>query len=50
MSREFQKHNVPFQFHQITKAEHGLTGGDRAEIEEAQRQAFSFVKLHLERP
>lgn len=50
MAREFQKHNVSFQFHPIAKAEHGLTGGDRAEIDEAQRKAFEFVKLHLERP
>jgi acetyl esterase/lipase len=50
MAREFQKHGVPFQFYEIAKAEHGLTGGDRAEIEEAQRKAFEFVKLHLEQP
>ena len=50
MAQEFQKRGVAFQFHQIAKAEHGLTGGDRVEIEEAQRKAFGFVKLHLERP
>ena len=50
MAREFQKHGVPFQFYEIAKAEHGLTEGDRAEIEEAQRKAFEFVKLHLEQP
>ncbi len=50
MAREFQRHGVKFQFHQIAKAEHGLTGGDRGEIEEAQRQAFEFVKVHLEQP
>jgi acetyl esterase/lipase len=50
MAREFQKHGVAFQFHQIAKAEHGLTGGDNADIEEAQRKAFEFVKLHLEQP
>ena len=49
MAQEFQKSGVPFQFHQIAKAEHGLTGGDRAEIEEAERKAFAFVKLHLDR-
>src|SRR5262245_57321187 len=49
MAQEFQKHGVAFKFHQIAKAEHGLTGGDRAEIEEAQRKAFEFVKVHLER-
>ena len=50
MAQEFQRHGVPFQFHPIAKAEHGLAGGDRTEIEEAQRKAFEFVKLHLERP
>jgi acetyl esterase/lipase len=50
MAREFEKHGVPFQFHQIAHGEHGLGGGDRQEIEEAQRKALDFVKLHLERP
>ncbi|MEO8425982.1 MAG: alpha/beta hydrolase [Verrucomicrobiota bacterium] len=50
MAEEFRKHGVAFQFHQIAKAEHGLTGGDQGEIEEAQRKAFEFVKLQLERP
>ena len=50
MAQEFQKRGVPFQFHQIAKAEHGLTGGDRTEIDEAQRKAFEFVKSYLERP
>jgi acetyl esterase/lipase len=48
MAREFKRNNVPFQFHAIANAEHGLTGGDRAEIEEAQRKAFAFVKQSLE--
>ncbi len=50
MAQEFQRHGVAFQFHPIAKAEHGLTGGDRAEIEEAERKAFEFVKVRLERP
>ena len=45
MAQQFQKHGVAFQFHQIARAEHGLTGGDRGEIDEAQRKAFEFVKL-----
>jgi acetyl esterase/lipase len=48
MVKEFQQHGVPFQFHPIDKAEHGLSGGDRAQIDEAQRKAFEFVKHHLE--
>jgi len=50
MAQEFQKHGVAFEFYQIANAEHGLTGGDRAEIEAAEEKAFEFVKLHLERP
>jgi acetyl esterase/lipase len=50
MAKEFQKHSVAFQFHRSANAEHGLAGGNRAEIEEAQRKAFEFVKFYLERP
>ena len=50
MAKELQKHGVPFQFHQIAGAEHGLAGGDRGEIEETERKAFEFVKLHLSHP
>jgi dipeptidyl aminopeptidase/acylaminoacyl peptidase len=50
MAKELQKHGVPFQFHQIPGAEHGLAGGDRGEIEETERKAFEFVKLHLAHP
>ncbi len=50
MADEFRKHGVAFQFHQIDKPEHGLSGGNRGEIEEAHRKAFEFVKLYLERP
>jgi acetyl esterase/lipase len=49
MAEELKKHEVPFQFHKIAKAEHGLSGGDHAEIDEAERKAFEFIKLHLER-
>jgi dipeptidyl aminopeptidase/acylaminoacyl peptidase len=50
MAQEFRKHGVPFQFHQIANAEHGLAGRNRDEIASAERQAFDFVKLHLEQP
>lgn len=50
MAQEFQRQGVTFQFHPIANAEHGLAGGDRKAIEEAQRKAFEFVKLYLERP
>ena len=47
MAQEFRKFGVPFQFHQL-KAEHGLAGGNREEIEAIESKAFEFVKLHLE--
>jgi acetyl esterase/lipase len=50
MIREFQKHGVAHELHAIAGAEHGLAGGDRAEINEAYRKAFEFVKRHLEQP
>ncbi len=50
MVREFQKHGVEFEFQQVAGGEHGLSGGKPAEITEAQRKAFEFVKRHLERP
>ena len=49
MAQEFQKFGVAFQFHQL-KAEHGLAGGNREEIETIQNKAFKFVKSHLESP
>jgi dipeptidyl aminopeptidase/acylaminoacyl peptidase len=50
MAREFEKHGVPFQLHEIKNGEHGLGGGDPVQIKEAYRKAFEFVKGHLERP
>jgi acetyl esterase/lipase len=50
MAAEFKKLHVQFQFHRIANAEHGLSGGDRAEIQKAEREAFAFVKQHLETP
>jgi acetyl esterase/lipase len=50
MAREFEKHGVPFQLHAIANGEHGLGGGDPAEIKEAYRKAFEFVKHRLEQP
>jgi acetyl esterase/lipase len=49
IAQELKKQNVPFQFHRIANAEHGLAGGDGEQIEAAQQQAFEFVKRSLER-
>ena len=48
MAAEFKKHNVPSEFYTIQNGEHGLGGGDRAEVEKAYRGAFEFVKQRLE--
>jgi len=48
MAEELKKHGVPFQFHQIKNAEHGLAGGNKGEINAAQLKAFEFVKAHLD--
>ena len=50
MAREFARHGVPHQFHEIARGEHGLAGGDREQIEAAHTKAFAFVKEKLERP
>jgi acetyl esterase/lipase len=49
MAREFEQKGVPFQYHEIANGEHGLGGGKPEEIEDANRRAFEFVKLHLEK-
>jgi acetyl esterase/lipase len=48
MSQALEKAGVPYRFYQIANAEHGLGGGDKAEIERAQQAAFEFVKRYLE--
>lgn len=50
MAREFTKRGVPFEFHEIANAEHGLGGGDPEQIKGAYRKAFQFVKERLEQP
>jgi acetyl esterase/lipase len=50
MAREFAKHGVPYQLHEITNAEHGLVDGNPEQIKEAYQKAFEFVKQHLEQP
>jgi len=50
MAEELQKHGVAYQFHKIANAEHGLAGGDRGQIDQAQGQAFEFVKHKLAGP
>ena len=50
MAEEFKRHGVPFKFYQIDGGEHGLGGGNPAEIANAYVKAFEFVKARLEAP
>jgi acetyl esterase/lipase len=50
MAAQFERHHVPFEFHRIRDAEHGLSGGDRGLINRSERAAFEFFRAHLERP
>lgn len=48
MAEQFRKHGVEHELHSIEDAEHGLPGGQPAEIERAYRSAFEFVRRYLE--
>ena len=48
MSEQFKKHGVPHIFLPIAKGEHGFTGGDPAQIEEAYRTMRAFMLKYLE--
>ena len=49
MVEQLKKHGVDHLLLAVENGEHGLVGADRAEIEEANRRAFAFVKERLER-
>ncbi len=48
MAEQFRKHGVEHELFSIRNAEHGLPGGDPAEIEAAYDSAFEFLKRHLD--
>jgi dipeptidyl aminopeptidase/acylaminoacyl peptidase len=52
MAAELKKHGVEHQLITLKGAEHGLAGGDKAEIDAAYSAALAFLKKHLtaERP
>ncbi len=50
MADEFRKQGVEHQLISIPDGEHGLTGGDPEQIDEAYEAAFRFVKQHLSEP
>ncbi len=47
MAREFSRHNVVHQLISIENAEHGLSGGDPQQIDQAYRQAEAFLDRYL---
>lgn len=49
MAAEFKRHGVPHRLESLPDAEHGLVGGDKAQIDEAYRAAFAFLREHLDR-
>ena len=47
MAAELKKHGVEHRLITLNGAEHGLAGGDKAEIDAAYRAAIDFLKQHL---
>ena len=47
MADQFAKHGVEHLLLSIEGGEHGLQGGDRASVDQAYREAFSFLIQHL---
>lgn len=49
MARELKRNGVAHRLISVAKAEHGLAGGDKAEIEKSNRDAIAFLREHLDR-
>ena len=49
MAREFKQHGVKHRLVSVPRAEHGLAGGDKDEVEKAHRAAFDFLRAYLDR-
>lgn len=49
MAAEFRKHNVRHELVSLPGAEHGLAGGDPAQVAEAYKKAFAFATHELAR-
>jgi acetyl esterase/lipase len=47
MAKEFEKHKVPHELVTVPGAGHGLAGGDKKLVEEANAKALAFIKKHL---
>lgn len=49
MAAEFKRHGVAHRLIGLPHAEHGLEGGDKQHIDDAYRDAFAFLREHLDR-
>jgi acetyl esterase/lipase len=47
MAKEFEKHKVPHELVTVPGAGHGLAGGDKKLVEDANAKALVFIKEHL---
>ena len=47
MAKELERQGVPHELVAVPGAGHGLAGGDRRLVEEAQEKALSFIRKHL---
>ncbi len=48
MAAAFKKHGVEHGLISLAGAEHGLAGGDKAEVEKSHKAALAFLKKHLD--
>ena len=49
MAQEFEKHRVPHRFITIEGGEHGLRGGNPADIDEAYAAVLPFIETYMKR-
>jgi acetyl esterase/lipase len=47
MAKELARNKVPHELVTVQGAGHGLSGGDKKLVEEAQEKALAFIRLHL---
>jgi acetyl esterase/lipase len=47
MAKELARHKVPHEFITVTGAGHGLAGGDRKLVSDANEKALAFIRRHL---
>ncbi len=47
MAKELDRHKVPHELVTVKGAGHGLSGGDKRLVDEAQEKALAFIRRHL---